>query len=132
MRGDSILMTDTDRDQRRDLLDELFEEEQILAPVGTPKTHLEEATLHGQTTPLAKLQKALRPDEMILEYVLDEPSSFCLHITRASAGVCILPAGRKHIEDLTDTYLDAVRLRKRTATKASGELFSILLDSMLG
>jgi CHAT domain-containing protein len=68
---------------------------------------------------------------MILEYVLDEPSSFCLHIRRTSAGVSMLPAGRKQIEDLTDTYLDAVRLRKHTATKASGELFSILLDSIL-
>ena len=72
---------------RRKLLDELFEKEQILAPVGNPKNRLQEATLHPEPIALAKVQKALRPDEMVLEYVLDEPKSFCLHITRSGAGV---------------------------------------------
>ena len=40
---------------------------------------------------------------MILEYVLDELNSYCLHITHTSAAVTVLPAGRKRIEHLVDT-----------------------------
>src|SRR5439155_12950690 len=56
------LLPETDRDARRELLDELFAQEQILAPVGTAKTRLQQAALHGQSIALAKLRSALRPD----------------------------------------------------------------------
>src|SRR5207249_10730882 len=78
-----------------------------------------------------KLRSALRPDEMVLEYVLDEPSSFCLHMTRRSVGVSMLPAGRKQIEDLVETYLSEIRSKKSPANTGE-ELFSLLLRPLPG
>ena len=67
---------------------------------------------------LVTLQESLRPDEMILEYVLDELSSYCLHITHTSAAVTVLPAARKPIEHLVETYVADVRLKKSNAKLA--------------
>ena len=49
---------------------------------------------------------------MILEYVLDDLSSYGLHITHTSAAVTVLPAARKRIEHLIETYVADVRLKK--------------------
>jgi hypothetical protein len=67
---------------------------------------------------------------MILEYVLDEPSSFCLHITRASAGVTVLSEGRRRIEELAENYVVAVRSRESSAPTGS-QLYASLLGSVL-
>ncbi len=67
---------------------------------------------------------------MLLEYVLAEPRSFCLRITRNGATVVVLPAGRKRIEDLVDNYLNAIRSRQSENTVGT-ELFSILLQPVI-
>jgi hypothetical protein len=57
-------------------------------------------------------QASLRPDEMILEYVLGEEQSYCLKITGTDASVVVLPFGRERIEGLVEEYrewLDAPR-----------------------
>src|SRR5262249_51770276 len=64
---------------------------------------------------------------VILEYVLDEPQSFCLRISRSAVSIVTLPAGRKHIEDLVEQYLTAVRTENSTGDR-SGELFSTLIE----
>ena len=94
------LLRETNRNKRENLLEQLFQAEQVIAPVGRPKNRLQDNGVHAHPIPLATLRSSLRPDEMVLEYVLDEPNSFCLRITRQTAAVTVLPAGRKQIEQI--------------------------------
>src|SRR6185503_10522129 len=64
-------------------------------------------------------------------YVLGEAQSYCLRITRTVASIVVLPNGRKRIEELVDNYLGAVRSRQ-PESKSAGELFSVLLDPVVG
>ena len=61
-----------------------------------------------QPIPITRLQKALGEDEAILEYVLTEPLSYCLAISREHAEVFKL-ASRAQIEKQVDQVLAAVR-----------------------
>ena len=105
------LLHETNRDQRANLLERLFQAEQVLAPVGKPESRLQQATIQAHAVGLATLQRSLRPEEAILEYVLDEPSSFCLHVTRSSAAVTVLPAGSASRTLSTDTWPNSGRVR---------------------
>ena len=67
----------------------------------------------------------------MLEYVLSEPESYCLRITRDGLRVIVLSAGRKRIETLVDSYLSAVRSRQPDVA-VSQELFSLILGPALG
>jgi len=125
------LLRETDPEARSTLLDRLFEAEQILTPVGKPRTQLQEAARHPRPVDLRRLQSSLRSDEAVLEYVLAEPQSFCLRITRGTAAVSALPAGRKKIEHLVDNYLDAIG-SMRSGTDTSEKLYSLLLQPILG
>src|SRR5437879_9231514 len=57
-----------------------------------------------QTTPLARIRAGLNPDEIVLEYVLAQPHSYCLVIGRDSAHIVPL-ADREAIESLVLAYL---------------------------
>ena len=46
---------------------------------------------------------------MLLEYVLDDPNSFCVSISRQGAFVRVLPTGRKEIEKLAQQFIDEIR-----------------------
>jgi len=122
------LLHETNRSQRENLLERLFQAEQVVAPVGRPESRLQQATIHqAHASGLATLQRSLRPDEMVLEYVLDEPSSFCFHVTRTNAAITVLPAGRKRIDDLVDRYLAEVRSSK-TGAETGANLYSLLVQ----
>ena len=62
--------------------------------------------------PLTQVQDSLKSDEALLEYVLDEPNSFCISVTRTTASLRVLPAGRKQIEKLVQRYVDEIRAKK--------------------
>jgi CHAT domain-containing protein len=79
---------------------------------------------------LEDLQRSLHPDEVILEYVLDEPRSFCLRIARGQARIISLPEGRQQLEAATDSYLTDVRAG-RPATASGRRLYSQLLQPVL-
>jgi CHAT domain-containing protein len=68
--------------------------------------------------PLTQVQESLKSDEVLLEYVLDEPNSFCISITRTTANLRVLPAGRKQIEKLIQGYVDEIRAKKAGAGEA--------------
>ena len=125
------LLHETNRDRRQPMLDKLFEQEQRLSPVHTTSPSLRSPDSRPKPTSLRTLQASLHPDEMLLEYVLDEPQSFCLRITRKSAGISVLPAGRKHIEDLVENYLAAVRSR-HAEVETGKELYTLLLKPVIG
>jgi CHAT domain-containing protein len=88
------------------------------------------ADQQGVTThPIAlkAAQASLLPDEAVLEYVLAEPASYCLALTRNASTVVRLSAGRKQIEQLTSQYLSEVMAGKN-GTRVARELFGLLLE----
>ena len=77
--------------------------------------------------PLTQVQDSLKSDEVLLEYVLDEPNSFCISVTRTSASLLVLPAGRKKIEKLVQRYVDEIRAKKTGAEEAK-QLYAFLVQ----
>ncbi len=77
--------------------------------------------------PLTQVQDSLKPDEVLLEYVLDEPSSFCISVTRTTARLQVLPAGRKAIEKLVQRDVDEIRAKK-TGTEEGKQLHAFLMQ----
>ena len=65
---------------------------------------------------------------MILEYVLNEPHSFCLWISKNKAGMKTLSGGREQIESLTRKYLAAIR-EKRSDISLARQLYSVLVPT---
>jgi CHAT domain-containing protein len=125
------LLRETNRDARQLLLDELFRVEQFLSPARRNITLLGSATDRLKPVPLETLQGSLESNEMLLEYVLGETQSYCLRITRTDASLVVLRSGRKRIEELVDDYLSAVKSRQPDS-KSAGDLFSLLLDPVIG
>lgn len=119
------IMQATSAGERQQLLDELAEYEW--------RSRL--AWNHGdygfplEPVPLARVQKTLKPDETLLEYVLAEPNSFCIAISRAQVSLRTLPMGRKAIEQLVQSYVDDIRARK-SGTEHARQLYELLLGSM--
>jgi CHAT domain-containing protein len=120
------LMQATDSSKREQLLDQLVEYERRLGLART-RDDVANQRLPVQPITLRSIQDELRPDEVLLEYVLDDPNSFCLSITRSSAQLHRLPSGRKEIERLTHGFIDEVRA-KQSGDDASRQLFRSLLQ----
>lgn len=95
--------------QRQHLLDDLFAAEQRLAVPASGKT-TSAVRLRAQPVRLATLQKALRPDEIMLEYVLTDPRSYCLTITNESAAIVQLARGVDIERDVIE-HLKEIRAR---------------------
>jgi CHAT domain-containing protein len=68
----------------------------------------------------------LNPDEVFLEYVLDDPHSFCLSISRKGAYLRMLPVGRTEIQRLTQQFVDEVRA-KGAGIDGAKQLYAWLL-----
>ncbi len=113
--------------ERAGLLDQLVEYERRL---GLARTGQETNTKEWFEKPalLKSIQSRLRSDEMILEYVLAEPQSYCLWISPRSTGLVRLNGSRKQIEDMTYSYLTALR-EKRSDLRSARQLYAILLSS---
>ena len=119
------LMSSDDPTERKTLLDQIFEAEQAL---GRLPTGPDRATGGATREPIAKkaLQEALAPDELLLEYVLDEGSSTCLVIGKDVFRAVPLARGPE-IESLVEVFLAEVR-SKRPAREISRELHKLLLE----
>jgi CHAT domain-containing protein len=72
------------------------------------------------------VQEDLKPGEVLLEYVLDDPTSFCVSVSRKAAYVRVLPAGREEVEKLTDEFIDEIRA-KGTGAEVSKRLYAVLV-----
>jgi tetratricopeptide (TPR) repeat protein len=119
------LMRSKNPHERRQLLEDLEEQEQRLAylnDVNLPRPPFQLL----QPPESRDVQASLAPDEVILEYVLDEPRSFCLSISRETLRITKLSAGRQQIENLTGQYLSQIKAQK-PASDLSRKLYSILL-----
>jgi CHAT domain-containing protein len=80
--------------------------------------------------PLSRVQKALQPNEAILEYVLTEPHSYCLRVTRDRAQILPLPDGQRHIEKLVASYRESMG-RKRSESPEAKALYTALVAAPL-
>lgn len=120
------LLRDAGARSRADRMEELLADERKLA------FELNEAGLHRRDTlakpvPLKVLQSALGKDEVVLEFVLDEPNAFCIAITRHSTKSFDLSAGTRVIRELAQSYISELESR-RTGESFSRELYRILLE----
>ena len=81
-----------------------------------------------QTIPLERIRENLAPTELVLEYVMAEPHSYCLVITRDSAHIVTL-AHRESIESSVLGYLKTLKSKGSSKSQAR-ELYSALLKSI--
>ncbi len=91
----------------------------------TPEISILKAKEH-QTVTLAQLQNSLSPSEAVLEYVVDDPASYCLIITRKNYRIAKL-AGKGTISPVVAAYLTEVKA-KHAAHAEARKLFQLLLE----
>jgi CHAT domain-containing protein len=112
--------------EREQLLDNLVEYERRLGLAWT-REDVPTRRLPVQPAALTNVESDLRPDEVLLEYVLDDPISFCISVTHRGAHVQALPIGRKEVEQLAEQFVDEVRA-KGAGVETSKRLFRGLLE----
>ena len=116
------------RNSRR-ILSDIFDLEQRLGSSRETGRHSIQAETFPPV-PLSEIQKVLYPDEVILEYVLREPASVCLAISRAGVqGVALAP--RHVIEESVASYRDEI-LRGRRGSDLARGLYDLLLAPVAG
>jgi CHAT domain-containing protein/tetratricopeptide (TPR) repeat protein len=120
------LMRTNSAPEREQLLDNLVEYERRLGLAWT-REDAPSQRLPVQPAALTNVENDLHPDEALLEYVLDDPTSFCISVTRRGAHVQELPVGRKEVEKLIQQFVDDVRA-KGAGIEASKHLFRALLE----
>ena len=121
------LMRSEDAKERVGLLDQLMEYERRLEWTRTKEEP--DSRWFDRPVSIREIQAVLRPKEIVLEYVLSEPKSYCFWISRDRAGVQVLSAGRKEIGALAESYLSATRARRDNRSAAS-QLHDILLGQL--
>ena len=122
------LMRSEDAKERANLLDQLVEYERRLEWTRSDRTESEPGWLE-KPAPLKAIQGSLRPDETVLEYVLSDPYSYCVWISKTKAGLTVLMAGRQQIEELTRRYLEEIRARHDDIALAN-HLYAALLSPL--
>src|SRR6267378_4220643 len=122
------LMRSENAKERGGLLDQLVEYERRLEWTRTERRDSKPGWFEKPSS-LKEIQASLRADEVVLEYVLSEPYSYCVWISKTQAGLEVLPAGRQRIEVLTQKYLGEVRA-KRENVVLSNQLYDVLLRAL--
>ena len=120
------LMRSNSTTERQDLNNQLIEYERRLDWTRNDQ----DASRHDwleRPASLKSIQAVLHPNELALEYVLDEPHAFCLWISKEHAGLTTLPAGKQAIRSLTRTYLTSIRTKHDNVAVAKN-LYSVLLQ----
>lgn len=113
-------------EQRQRLLDDIFVAEQQLAPAATELFAKRKGV--GPRTPasLAELQSTLTDGELFLEFVLAEPASYCLVVSRRTARVQRLAAATSLERDVK-----SMLAKVRAGTNSSAEA-GVVSRSLLG
>src|SRR5260370_14738810 len=109
------------------LRDEIFLAEQFRSV--TPEVSILKAREHQVITG-RQLQSSLSNSEALLEYVVDDPASYCLVITRTSMGIVKLP-GKQALSSLVITYLNKLKGKERADDEAR-HLYDVLLGGIPG
>ncbi|HXN23446.1 MAG TPA: CHAT domain-containing protein [Candidatus Dormibacteraeota bacterium] len=122
------LMRSESQKERTSLLDQLVEYERRLELTRSDRTESKPGWLETPA-PLKAIQETLRPDETVLEYVLSDPHSYCVWISKKKVGLTVLAAGRQQIEELTRRYLEQTRARHDDIALAN-QLYATLLSPL--
>ncbi|HEV2224535.1 MAG TPA: CHAT domain-containing tetratricopeptide repeat protein [Candidatus Acidoferrales bacterium] len=120
------LMRSDSATERRDLNNQLIEYERRLDWTRNDQDASRHEWLERPAS-LKSIQAVLHPNELALEYVLDEPHAFCIWISKKHSGLTALPAGKQAIRALTQTYLSSIRA-KQDNVRVAEELYSVLLQ----
>lgn len=116
------LMAARSTDEVRSLRDQIFMTEQtrwITPGVSVLKSKSRE------TVGLKQIQQAMAPSAVLLEYVIADPNSYCLTITRSGSRIVRL-GSKARIESLVAAYLKAVKAKQTALTEAR-----VLYDALL-
>lgn len=97
------LLHATTAEQRKQLMQELNRADLELAPVALAR-YRSELNINGSPVTLTKLQRSLRRDEVLLEFVIDDPQSFCLAISKDRVRPYVLE-GRSKLDSLIAAYI---------------------------
>jgi CHAT domain-containing protein len=109
------------------LRDQIFLAEQFRSV--TPEVSILKAREHQVITG-RQLQSSLSNSEALLEYVVDDPASYCLVITRTSMRIVKLP-GKQALSSLVITYLNKLKGKERADDEAR-HLYDVLLGGLPG
>jgi CHAT domain-containing protein len=121
-----LIEAHSDKDIEK-LRDQIFLAEQsrsVTPAVSILKTREHEAITSRQ------LQKSLSNSEAVLEYVVDDPASYCLVITRNSMRIVKLP-GKQALSSLVIAYLEKLKAKQRADDEAR-HLYDVLIGGLLG
>ncbi|MBN1570729.1 MAG: CHAT domain-containing protein [Acidobacteria bacterium] len=113
----------------RRIQSEIFDLEQHLGSSREAGRHNIAAQIFSPI-PLSEVQKSLYPAEVILEYVLGEPSSTCLVISRSGVHGIML-ASKRVIEDAVAGYRNKIQ-QGRDGAQYAQKLHNLLLASIPG
>jgi CHAT domain-containing protein len=111
--------------EREELLLQILESEQRLGPA-IAQQNLYRRAITGRPVSLKVLQEGLLDDELLLEYVLSEPVSYCLEISRTEVWLHRI-ASRNDLDSLVDGFLREVR-SQRPAHNERQQLCRLLLE----
>ena len=113
--------------ERQQLLDQLWEAEQLSRLQGPgPRVAL---PVGGRRTSAKALQQALANDQLLLEYVLTEPQSYCLVISRTRIRIAKLPS-KAQIEAVVDRFTQDLKSAKSSSPTVSTDLYDAILASI--
>ncbi|WP_031498102.1 CHAT domain-containing protein [Bryobacter aggregatus] len=93
---------------RQRLLDKIFRAESDMMAVSVQEDRKRQVELKRNPLRMTNLRQVLAPDEMLLEYVVDDPASFVLIVTREQASIQKLP-GRTQLKKSVDIAWKAIQ-----------------------
>jgi len=121
------LMQSQSADERSQLREGLLEMEERLAYARGQAVRIGSRSQMETPAPMRTIQDSLAPEELLLEYVLNEPKSFCLAITRGRAKIYVLPTGRAKLEAATKKYVEGLGAGQSPSLEKAKDLYSMLL-----
>jgi CHAT domain-containing protein len=116
--------------QIRRVLDQLDQAYTRISPAEYAEQRKEMGIVRKRPVSVAELQTQLRPQEKLVEYVLDEKGSYAIEISRAGLKIQNLPR-RSEISGLSRSFVTAVRTGTDARSSAE-ELFKRLVKPVMG
>jgi CHAT domain-containing protein len=123
------LLGATNPEARSSLMEQLLEKERHLA-FELNEAGLNRLDILEKPAPLKIVQEVLDDDELLAEYVLDEPKAFCIVITKRTSVLLTLPAGTGAIRTLANSYLSELKSRK-SGDPYGSELYRVLIAPII-
>lgn len=123
------LMRSQDEKERAQLIDGLFDLERRLEWAEAEDSSLSRQWFDKPAS-LRSVQATLKTDETVLEYVLDEPSAFCLWVSKSDAGIETLSESGTRIEESIRSYLGEIR-EERSDVGLGQKLYAILIAPVM-